>query len=220
MAAQEASAPGWVDAELAEEFPGLGVGCLYVEARRVRRSPKAVRERLGELASRINGGYAIHMRQDSVPWAYRVLWRRLGVDPDVGRTPVEGLVLERLEQGGLHSRGLPWDALTIATLETGVPVLAFDAERVSGSIGLRPARSGERLGDEALPQGRIVYSDEEAPIASLGGQVASAAAVTRRTTHMVLCTLEADGVARMSVEEALWTAVDILRASGSVVDAD
>jgi DNA/RNA-binding domain of Phe-tRNA-synthetase-like protein len=219
MATPDATVPGWIDAELAEDFPGLSISCLYLEARSARRSPKAIRERLGELASRINGGYAVHMRQDSVPWAYRVLWRRLGVDPDVDRTPVEALVLERLEHGGLQSRGLPGDALTIATLETGVPIVAFDAERVSGPIGLRPARSGEAL-DDPLPVGRIVYCDERHPVASLGGRVAREAAVTRRTTRMVLCTLEAAAVARMSVEEALWTAVDILRASGSVVEAD
>ena len=44
-----------------------------------------------------------------VPWAYRVLFRHLGLDPDVTRTPVEALVLERLVQGGHaphgHARG-------------------------------------------------------------------------------------------------------------------
>ncbi len=220
MAAPDVTVPGWIDPELAEEFPGLAICCVYLEARRLRRSPKEVRERLGELASRINGGYAIHMRQDSVPWAYRVLWRRLGVDPDVDRTPVEGLVLERLEQGGLPSIGLPGDALTIATLETGVPVLALDAEQLSGAVGLRPARSGESLGDESLSEGRLVYCDEVKPVAALGGRVMGAAAVTKGTRRMVICTLEAEGVARMSTEEALWMAVDILRASGSVAEAD
>ncbi len=61
------------------------------------------------------------MRQDPVPWAYRVFWRQVGIDPDTDRTPVEQIALDRLKWGGLRSRNLLDDAITIATLETGVP---------------------------------------------------------------------------------------------------
>ena len=75
------------------------------------------------------------MRQEPVPWAYRVFFRHVGIDPDERRTPIEEIALERLQHGGFESRGLVDDALLIATLETGVPVVAFDAAASTASSG-------------------------------------------------------------------------------------
>ena len=104
------------------------------------------------MAGRITGGHVVHMRQDPVPWAYRVLWRKVGLDPDVDRPPAEAIAVERLRAGTLESRNLLDDALVIATLETGVPVMAFDADRVgdrAGSAhhaaGREPGRTGAGL---------------------------------------------------------------------------
>ena len=98
------------------------------------------------------------MRTRPVPWAYRVLFRHLGLDPDVTRTPIEALVLERLMHGGFAPRGMPEDALALATLETGVPVWAVDADRVgharAGDRRGRPARARRRAGPVAVLFGR------------------------------------------------------------------
>src|SRR4029079_2184879 len=93
-------------------------------------------------AARLRGREAVALRTRPVPWAYRVLFRHLGLDPDVTRTPVEALVLERMLRSGFASRGLPADALALATLETGVPVLALDAAKVSGGLAVRPDDGG------------------------------------------------------------------------------
>ena len=200
---------GWVDAELAEEFPELGVWHTRVETGS-GRTPDFVRERLRGLASRITGGHVIHMRQDPVPWAYRVFWRQVGIDPDTDRTPVEQLALDRLEWGGLRSRNLLDDAITIATLETGVPVVAFDAEKVGGEIGLRLTGDDELLGGSGRPLSsrQIVIADEDHPLAVLSGEVAEERGVTPDTASMVLASIQVKGVPMISVEEALWTVVD------------
>ena len=44
------------------------------------------------------------MRHQPIPWAYRVFYRHIGLDPDVQRTPVEELALERMKQGGFKSQ--------------------------------------------------------------------------------------------------------------------
>ena len=62
--------------------------------------------------------------------AHRVFFRHVGLDPDVVRTPVEAVALRRMTEGGLRPRGLIDDALTVAVLETGVGVWAFDASLV------------------------------------------------------------------------------------------
>jgi DNA/RNA-binding domain of Phe-tRNA-synthetase-like protein len=202
---------GWVDVELEEEFPGLGLWLTRVRPQ-TYRSPEAVRTRLRGLASRITGGHVIHMRQDHVPWAYRVFWRQVGIDPDTDRTPVEEIALERLRHGGLRSRNLLDDAMTISTLETGVPLMAFDADRVGTAIGLRLTGDGELLGGSGrtLSPRQIVLADESRPLAILSGDVSEEHGVTRSTREVVLAALAVEGVPRISIEEALWTVAEML----------
>jgi DNA/RNA-binding domain of Phe-tRNA-synthetase-like protein len=202
---------GWVAHELAEEFPELGLRYVTLAAR-PGRSPEPVRRRLRLLAGRITGGHVVHMRQDPVPWAYRVFWRQVGIDPDSDRTPVERIALDRLKAGGLPSRNLLDDSLTIATLETGVPLMAFDAERVGAHIGLRLAVDHEPLGGSGAPlaAGQIVVADEERALALLGGEVAEERGVTPQTERMTITSIQVKGVPEISVEEALWSVADTL----------
>jgi DNA/RNA-binding domain of Phe-tRNA-synthetase-like protein len=203
-------AEGWIEAELAEEFPYLGVVHAPLDAR-PGRSPREVKERLRQLANRYTGGRVIHMRQDAVPWAYRVFARQVGVDPDTDRTPVEAIALERLRHGGFKSENLVDDALTIAIAETGVPVIALDAGKVEGEVGLRLSRPGERLaGVRPLSARQIVVADDARPVAIVLGEVSHEAGVTPETAHMILCALRVKGVPAIAVEEALWTAAEVL----------
>lgn len=202
---------GWVDAELAEELPGLALWTARVQAS-AGKSPAGVRRRLGMLAGRITGGHVVHMRQDPVPWAYRVLWRQVGLDPDVDRPPAERLAVERLRAGEIPSRNLLDDALTIATLETGVPVIAFDSTLVGEQLGIRLSRGAEPLGGSGRPLGsrQIVVADEDRALATLTGEVAEERGVSKRTTAMVLASIQAANVPMISVEEAIWTVAETL----------
>jgi DNA/RNA-binding domain of Phe-tRNA-synthetase-like protein len=201
---------GWVEPELAEEFPELSLLHTTVEVRPVG-SPRAVKQRLRMLADRYTGGKVVHMRQDPVPWAYRVFSRQVGIDPDHDRTPVEAVALRRLQQGGLHSENLVDDALTIAIAETGVPLIALDADRVSAELGLRLTRPGEKLGAvRPLSARQLVVADGERAVALVMGEVSEDAGVTPDTERMVLGALGVKGVPRISLEEALWCAAETL----------
>jgi DNA/RNA-binding domain of Phe-tRNA-synthetase-like protein len=201
---------GWVEAELAGDFPELGLVHTPLEAR-PRKTPREVKQRLRALADRYTGGKVIHMRQDAVPWAYRVFSRQIGIDPDTDRTPVEAIAVERLRHGGIKSENLVDDALTIAIAETGVPVFALDADKVVGELGLRLARAGEQLeGVRPLSARQLVVADDARPVAMVLGEVSHAAGVTRSTERMTLCALRVKGVPPIAVEEALWTAAETL----------
>ena len=201
---------GWVEADLAGDFPDLGLVHTPLEAR-PRKTPREVKQRLRALADRYTGGKVIHMRQDAVPWAYRVFSRQIGIDPDTDRTPVEAIAVERLRHGGLASENLVDDALTIAIAETGVPVFALDADKVVGELGLRLARRGEQLeGVRPLSERQLVVADDARPVAMVLGEVSHAAGVSWSTEHMTLCALRVKGVPPIAVEEALWMAAETL----------
>jgi AcrR family transcriptional regulator/DNA/RNA-binding domain of Phe-tRNA-synthetase-like protein len=198
---REALKRGPVLGSLRAELPELALWTAELAAR-PGPSPQAVRARLEALGSRLTGAEAAGARRESTPWAYRVLARQLGVEEGTA-TPAEELALRPSE---VTSCGLPEDALAIATLETGVPLLAFDAERLAGELALRRARDGEELGAE----GSVVIADRDRPVAVLLGERAPGVAVTETTERITLAAVQAKGVGDLAVEEALWTAIEIM----------
>ncbi len=211
-AAEPEARQGWIAAELAEEFPGLALLELTVE-RGSGRSGREVKERLRVLSDRFAGAQAVNLRQQPIPWAYRVFYRHIGLDPDEQLTPVEALALERMKKGAFRSSNLLDDALTIATIESGVAMRAFDADRVSGPLGIRLSAPGEALAGRPgeLPQGTLVIADAERPLALLFGALAAGRGVRPKTRRTTLVAIGVSGVPAIAVEEALWLAAGVMR---------
>jgi DNA/RNA-binding domain of Phe-tRNA-synthetase-like protein len=197
--------------DLAAEFPSLALHWIAVEASS-GRTPPQVKERLREMSNRISGPKAIQMRQEAVPYAYRVFFRQVGINPEERRTPAEQIVLDRLKHGGFKSLNLLDDAITIATFETGVPLIAFDADQVTPPLELRLARPGELMGEAGRPlsSGQIVIGDAERPLAVLFADLDPERGVTPETRRMLISAVQVEGVPDISVEEALWMVEEIV----------
>jgi DNA/RNA-binding domain of Phe-tRNA-synthetase-like protein len=205
--------PGWIEPALAEEFPGLSIVSTTVEAK-TGRSPEPLREQLRTLSDRIAGAQAIQLRQKPIPWAYRVFFRHIGLDPDTTRTPIEQLIFERMHDGRFKSRNRVEDALTIGMVEVGVALRAFDADRVAGRVGLRLSVEGEAFEGRVspLPDGTIVAADEQRPLGILFDRTAKGRGVARGTSRVLLVATGVRGVPDIAMEEALWVAGSALRA--------
>jgi DNA/RNA-binding domain of Phe-tRNA-synthetase-like protein len=205
---------GWVAPHLAAEFPGLGIAWIELDSRPVK-SPEPVRQRLRGLSDRFFGAHAIHMRERPIPWAYRVFFRQIGLDPDRIRTPVEQLALDRLHDGAFKSQGLPADALTIATVETGVALRSFDAGQLQGELCIRDSAPGESLAGRPgqLPQGTLAIADGEGPVGLLFGATAEGREVQEVTRRLIVSAVQVNGVPQIAVDEALWMAAGALELS-------
>jgi len=190
--------------ELAEEWPGLRLASMAFPFTPGPSAPE-LRDRLRLLSDRFRGPQAIALRQQPIPQAYRIFFRHIGLEPDERRVPVEALALERMKHGGFRSRNRLDDAITIAVMETHVPVWALDAAAVEGEPGLRTARAGEEV-----PAGRLVVAGAGRPLMELFGAMTAGAGVTERTREMVLFSVAVPGVPPIHVEEALWTVWDIV----------
>ncbi|HEY6731243.1 MAG TPA: phenylalanine--tRNA ligase beta subunit-related protein [Solirubrobacterales bacterium] len=205
---------GWVAPHIASEFPGLGIAWVEVDAK-PGKSPEPVRRRLRDLSDRTYGSQAIRLRERPIPWAYRVFFRQIGLDPDRTRTPVEQLTLDRLHDGGFRSHGLPVDALNIAIVETGVALCAFDAEGLDGGLCIRDSAPGESLAGHPgeLAKGTLAIADGSRPIGLLFGDAAEGARVKRSTRRIAIAAVQVKGVPQIAVEEALWMAAATLEAA-------
>ncbi len=194
---------------LAAEFPGLGIASVTLDGG-PEKSPEAVRRRLRDLSDRFYGSHAIHLRERPVPWAYRVFFRQIGLDPDRTRTPIEQLALERLQDGAFKTRGLPDDALSIAIVETGVALRAFDGDQV-GRLCIRDTGPGESLPEERgeLAQGTLVIADERGPIGRLFGEPTDWSGIERVSRRLTVAAVQVNGVPQIAVDEALWIAAEV-----------
>jgi DNA/RNA-binding domain of Phe-tRNA-synthetase-like protein len=209
------AAPGFVEAALQAEFPGLRLDWVTVAGRQ-RVSPPAVRRRLADLSNRYRGASVVALRAQPIPHAYRAFYHQVGLNPDADRTPIEQAALARLLQGGFRSANLVDDALLISLIETGVPVWALDARLVdAGGLGIRTSTTGDKLGSTSigshLAPGRLVVADAQHVHALLFGTVAPGHEVGPQTEQIALFAIGVDGVPSIHIEESLWVCAEVLR---------
>ena len=206
-------AEGWVEPELAEEFPELRL----VHAAGRRPPAAAARARSSE---RLRGaGRPLHRRQGDPHAPGR---RALGLPrvlapggdrprhrPDAGRGDRRS---SACATAASRARTSLDDALTIAIAETGVPVLALDADQRDRRAGTAAGPAGRGAGRRAAAVGAPARRGRRGPT---GGDRArrgrpTTPGVTPGTERMLLCALRVKGVPPIAVEEALWIAAETL----------
>ncbi|MBJ7329973.1 MAG: hypothetical protein JHC95_08760 [Solirubrobacteraceae bacterium] len=189
---------GRVSPEVAADLPGITLWEVSTTAALKRRPDPGVRDRLRELASRVNGAVVIEARQNEIVHAYRVCFRHVGIEPDEQPTPYEGALLERLRSGGFPSTGVLADALLLALLDTKVGVVAFDDAVLAGGL---------RVTQEA---GTVVLADEAQMVAPLFGPPIPAFAPSSATEAVRLAAVTPAGVPAIAAWEALDRVAQLL----------
>lgn len=204
---------GWIDPEVAAEFPDLELVQLTVPVGTGPSEPE-IKERLRYLSRRMAGAEAVAFRTRPIPQAYRVLFRHLGMDPDEQRPPGEAVVVERLMKGEYPADNRLDDAITIAVAETGVPVWGLDEDKLHGLLGLRPAHVGETVGTaqyaNEVPRGRLILADEAGTVGVLFGTLATSHLVTKDTRATRLFAIRAPSVPAIHLDESLHICVECL----------
>ena len=128
---------------------------------------------------------ALHAGADCPRYCGRIIE---GVDA-AARSPL--WMTERLKRAGLRPISPLVDITNYVMLELGQPMHAFDADTLSGPVGVRRGRAGEtlKLLDEretALDDGFLVITDGERPVALAGVMGGWDTRVTDATTRVFL----------------------------------
>jgi phenylalanyl-tRNA synthetase beta chain len=160
-------------------------------------------------------GYAVHLT-DEAP-----LDGRLGCDRYVARV-VRGVdatassprwMQKRLTQVGMRPISLAVDVTNYVMMLLGQPLHAFDLDTLSGSVGTRRARPGEKLTtlddvDRALdPEDLLIVDGADIPLAIAGVMGGATSEVTGTTTDILIEAAHFDPttVARSSRRHRLTT---------------
>lgn len=98
---------------------------------------------------------------------------------------------ERLRRAGVRPQGLAVDVTAYVMLETGQPMHAFDAAKLTGTVRVRRGHSGETLElldgtTVTLDASSLVIADDDGPLALAGIMGGAASAVSSDTTDIFL----------------------------------
>jgi DNA/RNA-binding domain of Phe-tRNA-synthetase-like protein len=101
------------------------------------------------------------------------------------------------------------------TAETGMPLIALDADRLQGALGLRYGRAGEPLhgGSRHVRARQIVIADADDAIAILFGERSTRHNTSDETRAVALAAIQVRGVPDAAAHDALRTAAEMLSAA-------
>ena len=184
-----------VDPGLQSKFPGLKAQIYWVRGVEVKREDPSLEGFKTEVMERTKDQWSLdQLREHPTFRAYRDFFWRVGVDPTKTRPASEALIRRVLRGRTLPRINTLVDAYNLASVDTTIPLAAFDEGELVGELLMREASEDERflgIGMEkpiVLEGGEPVVEDEEKLIAVYPYRDADACKITLDTTDTVMLT--------------------------------
>lgn len=210
--------------EILATFPGLSVAEGDVGPLSIQEKSPPLEALRDEIVRSVRERYTLERIKDEPLFrAYRDFFWRVGVDPTKTRPASEALVRRILAKKMLPTINTAVDAYNLASIRTGIPIAAFDADTLGGDLSMRFAEEGEEfLGigmatPVMLHKNQVILTDEGEIIAIYPYRDSDTTKITLATkrVHIVACGVP--GVEREKVRSAYELAVAHLQeyASGT-----
>ncbi|MGC8911939.1 MAG: B3/B4 domain-containing protein [Nitrososphaeria archaeon] len=204
-----------VDKGLEEKFPGLRAYVLEISNVDVNRNDaKTVNDfntLLKEVIEYVKSKYTLdRIKNEQIFRAYRDFFWKIGIDPTKTRPASEALIRRILLEKPVPRINTLVDAYNLASIVSGVPIAAFDKEKISGELFMRKAFGGEEflgIGMEkpiTLNGTEIVISDSEKLVAIYPYRDAEVTKISEKTRNVIFLICGVPGVG----DDILYNAVD------------
>ncbi|PWR69553.1 B3/4 domain-containing protein [Methanospirillum stamsii] len=201
-----------IDDAIFTTFPGLfiaegDVGPLCI----TDRNPELEKLK-GTIITSTKDRYTLEEVKDNPLFrAYRDFFWSVGIDPTKTRPASEALVRRILSGKILPTINTAVDAYNLASIETGVPIGAFDADLLQGELTMRFAQEGEEFlgigmkNPIELRTNQVILTDEKEIIAVYPYRDSDRTKITpaTKTIHIVAC-----GVPKID-QETVMTAYEL-----------
>ena len=187
--------------EVRGAFPELHLAYLEIREMRIVRESEKVTELLREVSEKVCGEMTLESVKDRADYrAYRDFFWKQGVDPTKTRPAAEALVRRILKGSAIPRINDFVDAYNIASVETGVPIAAFDMEALDEGVTLRYSQKGEGFLGIGMEAGKVL--DEKVMVMSSGEDLvavypyrdADASRITTDTADALLVSCGAPGI--------------------------
>ncbi|MDI6719637.1 MAG: phenylalanine--tRNA ligase beta subunit-related protein [Methanomicrobiales archaeon] len=182
--------------EILATFPGLSVAEGDVGPLSIQEKSPALEALKDDIVRSVKAQYTLDQVKDEPLFrAYRDFFWKVGVDPTKTRPASEALVRRILGGKMLPTINTAVDAYNLASIRTGIPIAAFDADTLAGDLAMRFAEEGEEflgIGMAApvtLRKNQVILTDEDAIVAIYPYRDSDATKITlaTKTVHIVAC---------------------------------
>lgn len=187
-------------------FPGICVAEGDIRSVRIAREHPGLEGLKEEIIREIRSRYTLERVKDEPLFrAYRDFFWSVGVDPTKTRPASEALVRRILSRGTLPMISTAVDAYNLASVRSGIPIAAFDADTLNGDLTMRFAADGEHfLGigmdrPQVLKKNQVIISDPDQIIAIYPYRDSDATKVTPDTRNIRILTCGVPKVDRETV---------------------
>jgi DNA/RNA-binding domain of Phe-tRNA-synthetase-like protein len=190
-----------IEESVARAFPGLKVLDCTIKGMKVTELDQSLQGLKDEVSTEVRSKFSLETLKDQQPMrAYRDFFWRVGTDPTKNRPASEALIRRILLGKQLPTINTLVDAYNLASIRSGVPMAAFDLDRLRGSMRMRFAKPSEKflgIGMEApmeLKGIEIVIEDDEGLTAIYPYRDAERTKITLDSRGAVLLFCGAPGV--------------------------
>jgi len=182
--------------EILATFPGLSIAEGDVGPLSIQEKSPPLEALRDEIVRSVRERYTLERIKDEPLFrAYRDFFWRVGVDPTRTRPASEALVRRILAGKVLQAINTAVDAYNLASIRTGIPIAAFDADTLGGDLSMRFAEEGEAflgIGMAApvmLQKNQVILTDDDAIVAVYPYRDSDATKITLATkrVHIVAC---------------------------------
>ncbi|MEM2179518.1 MAG: phenylalanine--tRNA ligase beta subunit-related protein [Nitrososphaeria archaeon] len=220
-----------VDRELEKKFPGLRAYVLVINNVNVNPSDEKTLNEFNTLLKEVVGfvksRYTLDKLKDEPLFrAYRDFFWKIGIDPTKVRPASEALIRRILLEKPLPHINMLVDSYNLASIVSGVPIAAFDENKILGELFMRNAINGEEflgIGMEKpilLNGTEIVICDKEKLVAIYPYRDADSTKITGETKNVIFLVCGVPGVSDNVLENAVNKVIEYVTrfCGGNVID--
>jgi DNA/RNA-binding domain of Phe-tRNA-synthetase-like protein len=214
-----------IEEELNTKFRGLKAEYVIIEGVDVRRENQKLAEFKSEVFERVKGRWTLdQLREDPIFRAYRDFFWRIGVDPTKIRPASEALIRRALRGRTIPNINTLVDAYNLASIDSGIPLAAFDKDKIAGEFFMREAVTKEEFYGIGMDKpvilngGEVVLEDGEKLVAIYPYRDADISKITLNTRNLLLMICGVPNIDDSTIEEAKVLGVSyVQRFCGGVV---
>jgi len=207
-----------IDEEIRKKFIDLNAKTLVVDGVHIERDKSELEEFKKLVFAEIKGKYNLDsLKNDAKMRKYRDFFWKIDIDPTKIRPASEALIRRILQENPIPKVNTAVDAYNLASIMSGVPIAAFDANTVIGSLHMRFSKLGEIfLGigmgkPKGLKGGEIVISDNNRLVAVYPYRDSDDTKITLKTQKIILMSCGVPGITEKDLDQALEYAVEYIR---------
>jgi len=206
-----------VEPQLLENFPGLQVLVRRIDGLTVGERSEELQQFKAKVVEEIKRRYDIAtVKDEPIFRAYRDFFWRAGIDPTKVRPAAEALIRRVLAGKPIPTINTLVDSYNLASINTGIALGAFDAEKLTGDLILRLAQEGENFlgigmsGLITLQGNELVVADGEKLIAVYPYRDADNTKVTTATKNLCLLVCGAPRIDEETLNKTSRMAIDYI----------